>query len=205
MKFWLTSERRLSWRTSGRTCGQVWNGNFSVINLLSSSFSLKVVNAKTLLIFFSLQGSAWSGSTKWPIYLLEVEQTTRSNYLWVYTSCAHSTFVCQSCPVNQRQIISWTLLRVLSQYLPEVFSATKICLLLLKKKLLVPGPSLRDGRGVGQHAHCPGNFGHVCTRDSCRWLVVDADLWIGKVESLVFTVKMISISCKTEQNVWLAF
>ena len=39
-----------------------------------------------------------------------------------------------------------------------------------------PGPGLRDGCGVGQHAHGSGHLGQVTTRHHSRRLVVDADL-----------------------------
>ena len=42
------------------------------------------------------------------------------------------------------------------------------------------GPGLGDGRGVGQHAHGPGDLGKVAAGHHSRGLVVDADLCWGR-------------------------
>ena len=35
-------------------------------------------------------------------------------------------------------------------------------------------PCFSNSSGVGQHAYCTRDFGHISSRDSCGWLIVDA-------------------------------
>ena len=45
-----------------------------------------------------------------------------------------------------------------------------------KKPVGVPGPSLGNGGGVGEHADGALHLGKVAARDDSGWLVVDANL-----------------------------